>query len=91
MQMSYEESSNVIKMTGAPPTTDATGKARLNEESVLNFPYNSDIEILGFLLIKSRIHFNSILVWALGCGINGLCDLSINDSFVPLNFYSISI
>ena len=31
MQMSYEETSNIIKMTGALPTTDATGKVRLND------------------------------------------------------------
>ena len=43
MQMSYEESSNVIKMTGALPTTDATGKVRLNEGEYFDFTVSSTI------------------------------------------------
>ena len=44
MQMSYEESSNVIKMTGALPTTDATGKVRLNEGEYFDFTVSSTIQ-----------------------------------------------
>ena len=44
MQMTYEETSNVIKMTGALPTTDATGKARLNEGEYFDFTVSSTIQ-----------------------------------------------
>ena len=44
MQMSYEETSNVIKMTGALPTTDATGKVRLNEGEYFDFTVSSTIQ-----------------------------------------------
>ncbi len=44
MQMSYEESSNVIKMTGALPTTDTTGKVRLNEGEYFDFTVSSTIQ-----------------------------------------------
>ena len=44
MQMSYEESSNIIKMTGALPTTDATGKVRLNEGEYFDFTVSSTIK-----------------------------------------------
>ena len=44
MQMSYEESSNIIKMTGALPTTDATGKVRLNEGEYFDFTVSSTIQ-----------------------------------------------
>ena len=44
MQMSYEETSNIIKMTGALPTTDATGKARLNEGEYFDFTVSSTIQ-----------------------------------------------
>ena len=44
MQMSYEESSNIIKMTGALPTTDATGKVRLNKGEYFDFTVSSTIQ-----------------------------------------------
>ena len=44
MQMSYEETSNVIKMTGALPTTDATGKVRLNKGEYFDFTVSSTIQ-----------------------------------------------
>ncbi len=44
MQMSYEETSNIIKMTGALPTTDTTGKARLNEGEYFDFTVSSTIQ-----------------------------------------------
>ena len=44
MQMSYEESSNIIKMTGALPTTDVTGKVRLNEGEYFDFTVSSTIQ-----------------------------------------------
>ena len=44
MQMSYEESSNIIKMTGALPTIDATGKVRLNEGEYFDFTVSSTIQ-----------------------------------------------
>ena len=44
MRMSYDEDqSNVIKMTGALPTTDATGKVRLNEGEYFDFTVSSTI------------------------------------------------
>ena len=43
MQMSYEESSNIISMTGALPTTDATGKVRLNEGEYFDFTVSSTL------------------------------------------------
>ena len=44
MQMSYEERSNIIKMTGALPTTDATGKVRLNKGEYFDFTVSSTIQ-----------------------------------------------
>ena len=44
MQMSYEETSNIIKMTGALPTTDTTGKVRLNEGEYFDFTVSSTIQ-----------------------------------------------
>ena len=44
MQMTYEESSNIISMQGALPTTDATGKVRLNEGEYFDFTVSSTIQ-----------------------------------------------
>ena len=41
--MEYTESDNVINMTGALPTTDATGKVRLTEGEYLDFTVKSAI------------------------------------------------
>ena len=44
MRMSYDEDqSNVIKMTGALPTTDKTGKVRLNDGEYFDFTVSSTI------------------------------------------------
>ena len=44
LSMSYEESSNTISMTGALPTTDATGKVRLTEGEYFDFTVKSTIQ-----------------------------------------------
>ena len=41
--MEYTESDNVINMTGALPTTDATGKVRLTEGEYLDFTVKSSV------------------------------------------------
>ncbi len=41
--MSYEESSNTISLNGALPTTDETGKVRLNEGEYFDFTVSSAI------------------------------------------------
>ena len=43
MQMTYEESSNIISMRGVLPTTDATGKVRLNEGEYFDFTVSSTL------------------------------------------------
>ncbi len=43
MKMTYEESSNIINMTGALPTTDATGKVRLNDGEYFDFTVSSTL------------------------------------------------
>ena len=42
--MEYEESTNTISMTGALPTTDATGKVRLTEGEYFDFTIKSSIQ-----------------------------------------------
>ena len=42
--MEYEESTNIISMTGALPTTDATGKARLTKGEYFDFTIRSSIQ-----------------------------------------------
>ena len=42
--MQYTESDNIINMTGALPTTDATGKVRLTEGEYLDFTVKSNIQ-----------------------------------------------
>ena len=42
--MSYEESSNVINITGALPTTDKTGMVRLTEGEYFDFTVSSEIK-----------------------------------------------
>ena len=42
--MKYTESTNVINMTGALPTTDETGKKRLNEGEYFDFTVSSTIQ-----------------------------------------------
>ena len=42
--MQYTESDNIINMTGALPTTDATGKVRLTEGEYLDFTVKSSIQ-----------------------------------------------
>ena len=42
--MEYEESTNIISMTGALPTTDATGKVRLTEGEYFDFTIKSNIQ-----------------------------------------------
>ena len=42
--MEYEESTNTISMTGALPTTDATGKARLTAGEYFDFTIKSSIK-----------------------------------------------
>ncbi|MDD6419080.1 MAG: BspA family leucine-rich repeat surface protein [Clostridium sp.] len=42
--MSYEESTNVISMSGALPTTDATGKVRLTAGEYFDFTIKSNIQ-----------------------------------------------
>ena len=42
--MSYEESTNVISISGALPTTDATGKVRLTEGEYFDFTIKSNIQ-----------------------------------------------
>ena len=42
--MSYEESTNAISMTGALPTTDATGKVRLTKGEYFDFTIKSNIQ-----------------------------------------------
>ena len=42
--MEYEESTNTISMTGALPTTDATGKVRLTEGEYFDFTIKSNIK-----------------------------------------------
>ena len=42
--MEYEESTNTISMTGALPTTDATGKVRLTEGEYFDFTIKSNIQ-----------------------------------------------
>ena len=41
--MTYEESDNTINLTGALPTTDATGKTRLNQGEYFDFTVSSNI------------------------------------------------
>ena len=43
MKMTYEETSNIINMTGALPTTDATGKVRLNDGEYFDFTVSSTL------------------------------------------------
>ena len=43
MKMTYEESSNIINMTGALPTMDATGKVRLNDGEYFDFTVSSTL------------------------------------------------
>ena len=43
IRMTYTESSNVISMSGALPTTDKTGKVRLNEGEYFVFTISSTI------------------------------------------------
>ena len=42
--MEYEESTNTISMTGALPTTDATGKVRLTKGEYFDFTIKSNIQ-----------------------------------------------
>ena len=42
--MEYEESTNTISMTGALPTTDATGKVRLTAGEYFDFTIKSNIQ-----------------------------------------------
>ena len=42
--MEYEESTNIISMTGALPTTDATGKVRLTAGEYFDFTIKSNIQ-----------------------------------------------
>ena len=42
--MEYEESTNTISMTGALPTTDATGKVRLTAGEYFDFTIKSSIK-----------------------------------------------
>ena len=42
--MEYEESTNIISMTGALPTTDATGKVRLTAGEYFDFTIKSSIQ-----------------------------------------------
>ena len=44
LTMEYEESTNTISMTGALPTTDATGKVRLTEGEYFDFTIKSSIK-----------------------------------------------
>ena len=44
ISMSYEESENSINLTGALPTTQATGKKRLNEGEYFDFTIKSSIK-----------------------------------------------
>ena len=44
MKMSYTESNNIINLQGALPTTDATGKKRLNEGEYFDFTVSSTIQ-----------------------------------------------
>ena len=43
MQITYEEGSNIISMRGVLPTTDATGKVRLNEGEYFDFTVSSTL------------------------------------------------
>ena len=51
--MTYTESDNVINMEGALPTTDTTGKVRLNEGEYFDFTVSS--EIVGDVNINYEI------------------------------------
>ena len=44
MKMSYTESDNIINLQGALPTTDATGKKRLNDGEYFDFTVSSTIQ-----------------------------------------------
>ncbi len=44
MKMSYTESDNIINLQGALPTTDTTGKVRLNEGEYFDFTVSSTIQ-----------------------------------------------
>ena len=44
MKMSYTESDNIINLQGALPTTDETGKKRLNEGEYFDFTVSSTIQ-----------------------------------------------
>ena len=44
IMMEYEESTNTISMTGALPTTDATGKVRLTKGEYFDFTIKSNIQ-----------------------------------------------
>ena len=44
MKMSYTEGDNIINLQGALPTTDATGKKRLNEGEYFDFTVSSTIK-----------------------------------------------
>ena len=51
--MTYEETDNIINMTGALPTTDETGKVRLTEGEYFDFTVSS--EIVGDVNINYEI------------------------------------
>ena len=56
--MTYEESDNVINITGALPTTDKTGKTRLNDGEYFDFTVSS--EIVGDVNINYEISAKDI-------------------------------
>ena len=58
--MTYTESDNVINMEGALPTTDATGKIRLNEGEYFDFTISS--EISGDININYEISAKDVTV-----------------------------
>ena len=45
--MTYTEDDNIISMSGALPTTDATGKVRLTEGEYFDFTISSEIMIMS--------------------------------------------
>ena len=58
--MSYTESSNTISLNGALPTTDETGKVRLNEGEYFDFTVSS--EIVGDININYEISAKDVTV-----------------------------
>ena len=51
--MEYVESTNVISMNNALPTTDSTGKKRLNDGEYFDFTVSTD-KAAGFFAARSR-------------------------------------